>query len=541
MTERYRTIFKIRAATSCNVLIYFIKRFWIVGKEFPDSLYKEGSLKTVVTMIALIIKGFYGILKKAAYVLVMVWLPVAVINDLDFLDLKGFGTVCFYILFWLSCVSGPLQDSLIFAVKQEKFIAVRYMRIRPAEYIRNTLPAYYLGFSVSFLLPLLLLALIAGMKPFHAFVMLLHMVSFRLLGESFQVWLWEHTKKVFSRNTVIVWITIGLCAAAAYIPVVQSRPVGVWGEILFTTPAMLVSAVILGAAFWYLMWGYPNYDVLVRRTLDDKYLASNRKKAGKESQFRDVQMDEKDLNITVKSDKRLSRKKGYDYFNGLFFSRNRRQLFRPVIYQLIAIGVVFVAVIIARLMFPAVTTGMLSALPSSLPFFVFIMYLISVAPKACKAMFYNCDISLLRYGFYRKPRVILKNFGIRLRYVAGYNLIVAAAICAASAVLMLFTGSSILTVEMAAFIAAILLLSVFYSVHHLFLYYIFQPYTTQLDIKNPFFRFLNAVVYMVSYFCLQIRNANFYFTLGVLVITIIYIVLALILIYRFSPKTFRVK
>ena len=47
----------------------------------------------------------------------------------------------------------------------------------------------------------------------------------------------------------------------------------------------------------------------------------------------------------------------------------------------------------------------------------------------CKAMFFNCDISLLKYGYYREADAILKNFKIRLRKIidarcssGGYNL-----------------------------------------------------------------------------------------------------------------------
>ena len=34
-------------------------------------------------------------------------------------------------------------------------------------------------------------------------------------------------------------------------------------------------------------------------------------------------------------------------------------------------------------------------------------------------MFYNCDMSLLHYGFYRQPKVILKNFRFRLLRVGA--------------------------------------------------------------------------------------------------------------------------
>ena len=55
------------------------------------------------------------------------------------------------------------------------------------------------------------------------------------------------------------------------------------------------------------------------------------------------------------------------------------------------------------------------AMTQMMPLMVFVMYLESTGARICKAMFFNCDISLLKYGYYREADVILKNFKIRLK------------------------------------------------------------------------------------------------------------------------------
>ena len=75
----------------------------------------------------------------------------------------------------------------------------------------------------------------------------------------------------------------------------------------------------------------------------------------------------------------------------------------------------------------------------------------------------------------------------------------------------------------------------------LFLYYVFQPFTTELNVKNPFYRILNMAVYILCFICMEIRTGSMGFTLIVLGFTAAYIAVALILVYRFAPKTFRVK
>ena len=169
------------------------------------------------------------------------------------------------------------------------------------------------------------------------------------------------------------------------------------------------------------------------------------------------------------------------------------------------------------------------------------MYCISGGPIACKALFYNCDIALLRYGFYRQPAVVLKNFKLRLFRLATYDLIVASAISLVVALIAMITGIEWGFVSMAMFIVTILLLSLFFTVHHLCMYYIFQPYTTDLKVKNPFFNIINTVIYLLCFFCLNIETSNEVFSLVVLISTIVYIIVGLLVVYKFSAKTFRVK
>ena len=59
--------------------------------------------------------------------------------------------------------------------------------------------------------------------------------------------------------------------------------------------------------------------------------------------------------------------------------------------------------------------------------------------------------------------------------------------------------------------------------------------------KNPFYRILNMAVYLLCFICMEIRTGSTGFTLLVLGFTALYIAAALLLVYRFAPKTFRVK
>ena len=110
-----------------------------------------------------------------------------------------------------------------------------------------------------------------------------------------------------------------------------------------------------------------------------------------------------------------------------------------------------------------------------------------------------------------EAEVILRSFGIRLRRVALYNGLVAGALCLAAAGFCLISGTGIFTADLALFCAALLLLSLLFTAHHLCLYYIFQPYSESLKTKNPLFSGIHAAMYLLCFACLQIEVGGSFF------------------------------
>lgn len=540
MIKTFKTIFHLKTVMQVNVFLYYLKRLWVIGKLIPDNAYGMDSAKKVLTVIIAVLMQVVEFVGKGLYLAVMIGLPFLFMGKNQILTPAERFLWMVHILFFTNCILGSLQDSQVFSVTRQKITCIKYMQMDAGRYVQATLLSKYVPFFVYYLPFLILAARMAGGSILQGVGLWLLLVSFRMMGEALQVYLYDKKGFVLSRNMGFAWGVIILSLTAAYLPFFLNMPHTVAPVIIH--PVSVLIAVILGAvSFYYIMWGYKAYAEKLKRSIELKYLFSNAMKQAKQSSFAEVEMKEKDLKTSREEVAKFQRLKGYAYMNAIFFARHRRQLVKPIYFRLAITAIILVGGIFLYISDKNTAVKLSENLGVLLPSFVFIMYCMSVGDKSCRAMFYNCDISLLRYGYYRKPGTILQNFKIRLIRISLYNLIVSVALSAVAVIFCILCGTSIFSLDLLAFSVSIMLLAVLFTVHHLFLYYVFQPYSTGLDIKNPFFTVINNVMYFICFMCLKIEAGGTGFTMAVLAFTICYIAVALVLVYRLAPRYFRIK
>ena len=89
--------------------------------------------------------------------------------------------------------------------------------------------------------------------------------------------------------------------------------------------------------------------------------------------------------------------------------------------------------------------------------------------------------------------------------------------------------------------ATIFSLSLFFSTHYLFIYYMLQPYTVDLVQKSPLYSLANIVMYALSYGSIHIKTSSVAFTFAVILFTLAYTAMAIALTYKLAPKTFKLR
>lgn len=241
---------------------------------------------------------------KAVYLGLAAWLPLMLALEKGLLEPAQAPAQLVNILFFLSCVVGPMQDSAVFGVTQQKYIALKYMKMPPRRYVYADLIMRYVPFFLYFLPVLLVAFLLVDGSVWQALGSFVMLFSFRFLGEAVQVWYYEKKETVLSRKVGLVWLLIGISLVGAYLPILLRVELPtMW--ILFSIPGVIAMLLIGAGSFYYVIWGYRGYETAFLRSVDQKFLLSSMVQESKSSAFSDVAVKEQDLKTDQKEVGRL--------------------------------------------------------------------------------------------------------------------------------------------------------------------------------------------------------------------------------------------
>jgi hypothetical protein len=535
MVRTFVTSFKVSFAQNANILIYFLKKTPFVGKRIPEKLYKQIPVKIIMGIICGIWILLSELFKKFLYFGVMLLLPAYLIAKREARILPEF----LHIFFFLSFVLSPLTKGAIFEINDmSAFYMITLMRADARKYYLGEILYRMLKDFIYFLLPLTIIGLIIGYTPLNSIVLILELTAFRLMASALDLYTYEKTGTIFAQKLSFFIPLLLLGFAAAYaLPLLG---ITIDFQFLLFNLFIIVSILALGALSFIYLWRYKKYTPIAKLMLNRLSLVGLEISEA-DMNFELVKLNENKMSKEDLRTEIFDKKLGYEYLNSLFFLRHRRIIISPIKMRIAIIGIAFIIGMFLVLFFPNTRNAILLIIERITPAMVFIMYTLSTAGTICKAMFYNCDSSLLRYSYYREDKVILANFTSRLKTTVSLNIIPAIILSLAIALVAVASGASSRLISLIPLFLCILCLSCFFSIHHLFMYYVLQPYTAELTVKGSLFNFINVVVYLISYFCIRIKTSSYYFTLGILIITIIYIAVALILIYKLAPRTFKLK
>lgn len=521
MIKTLRISFSLRFTATVNQVLYLLRHIPLLGRCFPGEDYRNRRLKAFAAFLAFFVEIFRAFLGKIVYFGGMIGLASLPYPMAD----KGalFGHFLVFLTLTGGWVNGylfdvdPLADQAVLLLGMD---ARRYTLGNFAFQCGKVLVAYSLcsvicGGLMGAPLWLCLLA------PLYTLGVKLAMDALRLkrLEKAGQ---WEE-----NAQWAVVMLLLGGPALAYGLPAL-----GIWLP-LWLSGAVMVLGIVAGVLSAGVVLTFGDYRYLrqqlrAQAAENARELDNAQEKAGRGQ-------------ITDRMDVHSSRK-GFAYLNDLFIQRHRKLFWQPSLIFAAVAACVVAAVVVALRLVPELREPINSVVLELLPASAFLMYLINRGAGFTQALFVNCDRSLLTYSFYKRPGYILRLFALRLRGIIAVNLVPALVIAVGLPLVLYASGGTAVENYFIVF-ATILALSVFFSVHCLTLYYLLQPYTAGSEMKSGLYTVISGGTYLVCYLLLDNHEKlpPILFCVGAIVFSVVYCVVACLLVYFLAPKTFRIR
>jgi hypothetical protein len=523
MLRTFLLSFRLRNTYRANGFIYSIRSLPLIHKILPSRLYASRGLKKLANVISVLTEIFTALFGKVIYFLILLFLVQKMNTDPS--------SALLHMLFFTTMIGGLLNTS-IFEPSRDRYYGIILMHMKASEYVISNFFYTLLKTIAGMGLFALLFGQAMQLTCMQCLLIPLYIAEVKLTVTLFSLKKFsrDHRIQASNLNNFIRSASALALLAAALLP-----PYFGWTMPIYSMAAVSIFLLPFSIYAIFYMLHFPSYAMICRKMLTPENLmmtdASSMEKIQQTSLQKSIKLDSKET----------SSKKGYAYFNDLFVKRHRKLLLNSAERIAVILLLVLAAAIISTFFFSDVRYHLNQMMLTSLPYMVFIMYLINRGETVTQAMFMNCDHSMLTYRFYRQPKAVLTLFRYRLISLIKINLIPASVLAIGLPVLLWISGGTEQAGNYIVLFISILLMSVFFSVHYLVLYYLLQPYNIELESKSTMYTLIKSLTWLVCYFAISQKVSTLFFGILLSVFCVLYILLACILVYRYAPRTFKLR
>ena len=522
MLQTFLISFRLRNTYKVNTIIYALKSIPGINRLLPDKLYQSKVLKIIGNIISVLLEIVNIFIGKLLYLFLMIFSMISIYKT-------NSASTFLHILVFLTII-GAFMNTYMFNPTKDKYYAMFIMRMNAKDYSLSNYFYAIIKVIIGFLPFTVIFGKLSQVNLGICLFVPLFVASAKMVVTAHNLSLHAKKEWIINENNPVkhIWLLILLFLGSAYGLPAINIVIPSYILVIF----MIITVFISIWAIRYIL-KFNKYREMYKAVLTNTNMnaTSNAREITKENVLKQISIDK---SLT-------SKKKGFAYFNDLFIKRHSKLLLKS------AKKVAFISAIIIVLILLIVTINtdlkkeINDMIMTYLPYFVFIMYLINRGEAVTRAMFMNSDHSMLTYAFFRKPTSILKLFKERLKSVILINLLPASIIGIGMSLILFATGGTTNNLNYFILFISIIAMSIFFSVHHLVIYYLLQPYNIASETKNTTYTIVSILTYVICYWMIDLRLPTFYFGLATIIFAIIYSFISLYLVYKFAPKTFKIR
>lgn len=519
-----------------NGFFYYLRKLPLVGQSIPESIFKSYSFKSALFLFLhifsipsrFLVKGLWLALN---FYFASFWINLLSGGEFNFWNVLP-GTWLLGFSLWLVFVGYAFR----FGKGFEPFIAkskrefMRNFGLSQSSFLQSQLFIEPIITSLSYLPALLIFSSLSG-NWLYLPLGLLTIPAGSFTGQALNRWFFN--RRILSgRNSWQSWVILGTGLAAIASLILLRNHLSP----ILLLPVLACQVLLIWFGYRYLKQqtnhlDYFYYCMDQSLQMDKNFFELTK---GNEYTRQGLQMQDK---LSIEKGKDLSHLSGMTYLNALLFDRYKKVLYKKVRNWVLSLVVILVALEAFRYYLePFELTE--AVLLQCLPFSFMIMYIASSGKVVAQMVFVNCDISMLHYPFYREAKTIIAGFNYRFWQICKLNLIFACSLFLTIMVLGRF-AFSMETILLTALL--LISLTALFSFHDLFIYYILQPFTKDMEVINPVYKFLSGALYWVAYLNIKLDLGSHMYILLISIAMIAYVSIGYWILLKKAPQTFRLK
>ena len=522
MNKALRISFELRNTYRVNAILYSLRQIPIIKRCLPEGLYQVRALKIFANILSALGEVFSMFVWKILYFALMVsgvstWYDAADETQL-FLHLLVFLTIL-----------GGFLNGNIFMPSYDKYYAMILLRMDAKRYTLVNYAYMLAKFVIGYIPVAVWFGRRAGLPLWQCLLLVFFALGTKLtvMQHGLRQYRKRGTALDSKKDGYVGMAEIAALAAAAYgLPALG---------ILLPKSLSLAICSVLTVTGLFSAWKIGKFDSYYEMYREILFDFLNQTAAAST-------MTRDQTRKTISADPQItSSRSGFEYLNELFIRRHRRILWKTSVRITLVCACIVAGLLGMTAIRPEAGRNLNRMILVMLPYFVFIMYAINRGTNFTRALFMNCDHSLLTYPFYKQPKQILRLFQIRLRELVKINLLPAFVIGAGLCLLLFATGGAVRITDYVVLLVSVICMSIFFSVHYLTIYYLLQPYNAGTQMKSGTYQIVSSATYFLCFLVMQLRIPIGIFGLLTIVFCTAYCIVACFLVYKLAPQTFRLR
>ena len=519
-----------------NGFFYYLRKLPLVGKSIPESIFKSYSFKSGLFLVLHILSIPSRFLVKGIWLTIYsciaaFWIKLLSNNQLDFWQIPS-DTWLLGFSMWMVFVGYTYRFGKGFepSIAKSEREFMQNFGLSQSNFLQSQIFVEPIITSLSYLPALLIFSSLSGNRLYLP-LGLLTIPAGSFTGQALNRWFFN--RRILSgRNSWQSWVILGTGLAAIASLILLRNHLSP----IFLLPVLACQVLLIWFGYRYLKQqtnhlDYFYYCMDQSLQMDKNFFELTK---GNEYTRQGLQMQDK---LSTEKGKDLSHLSGMTYLNALLFDRYKKVLYKKVRNWVLSLVVILVALEAFRYYLePFELTE--AVLLQCLPFSFMIMYIASSGKVVAQMVFVNCDISMLHYPFYREAKTIIAGFNYRFWQICKLNLIFACSLFLTIMVLGRF-AFSMETILLTALL--LISLTALFSFHDLFIYYILQPFTKDMEVINPVYKFLSGALYWVAYLNIKLDLGSHLYILLISIAMITYVSIGYWILLKKAPQTFRLK